>query len=107
VAARHAGDWIAALGRSLHHALAVASGPRALLLCLVLVGATVVAVLWRRRVCLDLLADRVELQLVPSPEFDPPIESVARLAAQLARTRRRGRGWLERPHGCGPVCDRF
>jgi hypothetical protein len=49
-----------------------------------------------RRVCRDLLADRVELPLVPSLEFDPSIESVGRLAAQLARTRRRGRGWLER-----------
>jgi hypothetical protein len=68
VAARHAGDWIAALGRSLHHAVAAASAPSALLLCLVLVGATVAAVLWRRRVCRDQLADRIELQLVETFE---------------------------------------
>jgi hypothetical protein len=97
VIARHAGGWIGDLERSLHQALSAASAPRALLLGVVLVGAVVAAVLWRRRVCRDLLADRVELQLVPSPEFDPSIEAVGRLAAQLARTRRRGRGWLERP----------
>jgi hypothetical protein len=96
-AARHAGDWLDALGRQPHCLLAAVTGPGVLLLGLVLVAALVAAVVWRRRLCRDLLADRVELQLVPSPEFDPSIEAVERLASQLGRTRRRGRGRLERP----------
>lgn len=34
------------------------------------------------------LADRIDLELIPSPEFDPKIEDVFRLAAGFTRTRR-------------------
>jgi hypothetical protein len=92
----HAGTWLASLGRWVHHGAAALTAPRTLVCVVLAIGLVLGAIRLRRRVGRDLLADRVELQLVPSSEFDPPVEAVSRLAAQLARTRRRGRGWLER-----------
>jgi hypothetical protein len=42
------------------------------------------------------LRSRTRLVVVPADEFDPSPETVVRFAAQLGRTRRRVRGWLDR-----------
>ncbi|MBA3263650.1 MAG: hypothetical protein H0T69_14495, partial [Thermoleophilaceae bacterium] len=42
------------------------------------------------------LRSRVGLAVVPADEFDPSPEAVLRFAAQLQRTRRRVRGWLDK-----------
>lgn len=39
------------------------------------------------------------MAVVPADEFDPSPEAVLRFAAQLSRTRRRVRGWLDKPAG--------
>lgn len=41
------------------------------------------------------LRSRIRLTLVPSDSFDPPLEAIARFAAQLTRTRRTVGGWLD------------
>ncbi len=44
------------------------------------------------------LAHRVQLELLPADDFDPPLESIRRFASQLAHARRGFlTGWLERP----------
>jgi hypothetical protein len=44
------------------------------------------------------LAHRVQLELLPADDFDPPLESIRRFASQLPHARRGFlAGWLERP----------
>lgn len=67
----------------------------ALLALVVLAGALLV--LARVAMTRRTLRRRVVLELLPSEEFDPPVDAVVRLAAGLARTRRSPRGWLDAP----------
>lgn len=55
------------------------------------------AVALRRRHVRRMLADRLTWRLVPADTLDPQLDAVVRFAAQLTRSRRRGRAWLERP----------
>jgi hypothetical protein len=99
---------IAAPAVAMHaHALAAAvarlvpyvrlAGPAATAAIIAFLAAAAAAGWLRRRHVAALLASREIRALVPADTHDPSMDEVARFAAQLARTRRRGRARLERP----------
>jgi hypothetical protein len=91
--ARNAGRWLHAASRILpavEPAYGLLAGGSVVLLAAVVLGA-------RRRRHRRMLKARVGWLLLPADTFDPPDEGPARFASQLGRSRRRGRGWLERP----------
>ncbi|UTI63925.1 hypothetical protein NBH00_21600 [Paraconexibacter antarcticus] len=94
---RHAAGWLSQLHQQTDHLTQAVASPE-VLGCAVLTGLLVgVVVVWRRRLVDGLLADRLQLLIVPTGDLDVSLEAVSRFASQLSRTRRRGRGWLERP----------
>lgn len=94
---RHAGAWLSQLHQQVDKLTQVVASPEVLgsvLLTWLLVSLVVV---WRRRLVCGLLADRLQMLVVPTGDLDVSLEAVSRFASQLSRTRRRGRSWLERP----------
>ncbi|XAY03967.1 hypothetical protein DSM112329_00793 [Paraconexibacter sp. AEG42_29] len=94
--ARHARAWITSIHTQLDKLVAGATSPRTLGLAALTVAAAAGLLALRARHARRVLADRTLLQVVPPADLDPSPDAVARFASQLSRTRRRGRGWLER-----------
>ncbi len=95
VLARHAAPWLHAVHGTLLTLPRWFAGHRTLAAGAAAAGATVLAA--RVVVVRRLLASREGVRVVAADSFDPSMDAVLAFAGQLARTRRSGLGWLERP----------